>query len=152
VNVLSLLVFVLVVMALWRWRAGREPDFPRWTLGFPLLVVFLLVNKVYSPQYSLWLLPWFALALPDVRLFVAFELADVAVFVTRFSWFGTMAAGEGDPAFAGYHGGSLGAFQTALVVRALILVACVVAWMIRSGERAEEAQAEALRPLLAEAG
>ena len=49
---------------------------------------FLLTNKVYSPQYGLWLLPLFALALPDLRAFVAFAVADVAVFVTRFWWFG----------------------------------------------------------------
>jgi uncharacterized membrane protein len=151
-DLVSLAVIVASVAGVWWLRALRDPGFPAWTLGFPVIALFLLFNKVYSPQYSLWLLPWFALALPDVRLFVAFELADVAVFVTRFSWFGTMAAGAGDPAFAGFHGASLGAFQTALVVRALILVACVVAWVVRSGERAEETQAEALRPLLAEAG
>ena len=43
------------------WKARRDPSFPRWTIGVPLLICFLLTNKVYSPQYSLWLLPWFAL-------------------------------------------------------------------------------------------
>ena len=52
-----------------------------------LIVCFLLFNKVYSPQYSLWLLPWFALAVPSWWAFVAFELADVGVFVTRFHGF-----------------------------------------------------------------
>ena len=84
---------------MWRCKARRDPGFPRWTLGFPLIVLFLLTNKVYSPQYSLWLLPWFALALPHLRLFVAFEAADVAVFVTRFSWFG--AARRDHNGFAG---------------------------------------------------
>jgi hypothetical protein len=94
----------------------------RWTLGFPILVLFLLSNKVYSPQYSLWLLPWFALALPDLRLFAAFEAADVAVFVTRFWWFAELSGFDGTP---------LGAFELAVLVRALILVACVVAWVRR---------------------
>ena len=44
---------------------------------------------MYSPQYSLWLLPWFALTMPNLRRFVAFEITDVAVFVTRFWFFGT---------------------------------------------------------------
>ena len=88
VNLASLGLFVGWVVG----RLGRQgearPGFPRWTLGFPILVLFLLTNKVYSPQFSLWLLPWFALAFPRLGWFVAFELADVAVFVTRFSWFG----------------------------------------------------------------
>ncbi len=57
--------------------------------------MFLLSNKVYSPQYGLWLLPWFALVLPRLRLFLAFAIADVAVFVTRFSWFGRLQGAPG---------------------------------------------------------
>jgi uncharacterized membrane protein len=152
VNVLSLGLLVALVIVLWRWRALREPDFPRWTLGFPVIVVFLLVNKVYSPQYSLWLLPWFALALPDLRLFVAFEAADVAVFVTRFSWFGRLSAESGDPAFAGYHGVPLWAYQAALVGRAAILVICLVAWAVRSRSNEPDEEVITGRELLAEAG
>ena len=88
VNVASIGLFVGWVAVVWVLKARREPGFPRWTLGFPILVIFLLTNKVYSPQFSLWLLPWFALAFPRLGWFVAFEIADVAVFVTRFSWFG----------------------------------------------------------------
>ena len=61
----------------WALRAHRFPGFPRWTLGFPLIAIFLLSNKVYSPQYGLWLVPWFALALPGLGRFLAFEIADV---------------------------------------------------------------------------
>jgi hypothetical protein len=113
--------------------AGARPTFPRWTLAFPLIVAFLLTNKVYSAQYSLWLLPWFALALPSLRLFVAFEVADIAVFVTQFSWFGTASRDQGVPGFDGFAGPPLGALELALVARALVLVACLVAW-IRSKE------------------
>jgi uncharacterized membrane protein len=122
VNVLSALLFVVLVAVVWRWKIARDPGFARWTLGFPLLVLFVLSSKVYSPQYSLWLLPWFALALPDLRLFAAFELADVAVFVTRFSWFAELA---------GFGGTPIGAFEIAVVVRAVILLVCVVAWVRR---------------------
>lgn len=122
INVLSAVVFVVLVALVWRWKLGRDPGFPRWTLGLPVLILFLLSNKVYSPQYGLWLLPWFALALPDRRLFVAFELADVAVFVTRFSWFAELT---------GFGGVPIGAFEIAVVVRAIVLVVCVVAWARR---------------------
>jgi hypothetical protein len=115
-------LFVALVAVVWRWKALREPGFPRWTLGFPIMVLFLLSNKVYSPQYGLWLLPWFAIALADLRLFVAFELADVAVFVTRFSWFGE---------YSGFGGLPIGAFEVAVLIRAAVLIVAVVAWVRR---------------------
>ena len=147
INRLSLALFVGSAIAVWLLRRRLRPDFSRWTLAFPILVLFLLTNKVYSPQYGLWLLPWFALALPNQWLFVAFEVSDVAVFVTRFTWFGRMAGDSGSPEFAGFHGATLGAFQIALVVRAAILVACLVAWILRREPVPERARAEVPREL-----
>jgi uncharacterized membrane protein len=152
VNVLSISVLVAGVAVVWGWRAVRDPGFPRWMLGFPVIALFLLANKVYSPQYSLWLLPWFALALPNLWLFAAFEVADVAVFVTRFSWFGRLSAQIGVPGFAGYHGAPLWLFQAALVARAAVLLVCLVAWARRRESGGSNEEAVALRPLLAEAG
>ncbi len=137
INVESIGLFIAVACVLWFARSAREPRFPAWTFAFPLLVAFLLTNKVYSPQYGLWLLPWFALALPNPTLFVLFELSDVAVFLTRFLWFGRLAADSGDQAFAGFHGPPLGAFEFAVVIRALVLIACLVAWVL--GERGRHA-------------
>ncbi|RPJ13025.1 MAG: DUF2029 domain-containing protein, partial [Actinobacteria bacterium] len=117
INLASLVMFVAWVAFVWVIKSRRDPGFPRWTLGFPILVLFLLTNKVYSPQFSLWLLPWFALAFPQLGWFVAFEIADVAVFVTRFSWFGTYVGI--DDGFAGL---PLGVFQIAVGIRAAILV------------------------------
>jgi uncharacterized membrane protein len=128
-NVVSIVAFVGLAAGIWFLRRARNPDFPRWTFGLPLIIAFLLSNKVYSPQYGLWLLPWFALALPNPWLFGAFELADVAVFVTRFTWFGRLAHESGSQGFYGYHGVPLGAFELAVVIRAAILVACLVAWI-----------------------
>src|SRR5207244_6882152 len=130
-DVAAVIAFLGLLGAIWTARARRDPGFDRWTLGFPVIALFLLTNKVYSPQYGLWLLPWFALAFPDLRLFLAFEAADIAVFVTRFSWFGRLAAQSGDQAFAGYTGLPIRAFEIAVVVRAVILLACVVAWIMR---------------------
>jgi uncharacterized membrane protein len=122
INAASLLGFVSLSALVYAIKRWRHPDFPRWTLMFPILVIFLLLNKVYSPQYSLWLLPGFALVLNSVPLFVAFELADIWVFVTRFSYFGTIS---------GLSGGSIEAFQVAVVARAIVLVACLVAYVRR---------------------
>ena len=92
-----------------------------------MIVLFLLSNKVYSPQYGLWLLPFFALGAADLRTFVVFEAADVAVFVTRFSFFGRLTGVGGLP---------FGAFEIAIAVRTLILIWCVVGWVRRSVRRA----------------
>lgn len=121
-NVASAVLFAGATGLVWWLKARREPDFARWTLGLPILIAFLLTNKVYSPQFSLWLLPWFALTLPDLRLFAAFSAAEVAVFLTRFSWLGR---------FLGFDGLPLGAFEIALLARAVVLVWCVVAWIGR---------------------
>lgn len=127
VNLASAGLFVGALALVWWLRRRRFPSFPRWTLGFPLIALFLLTNKVYSPQYGLWLLPWFAIALPGLRRFVAFEVADVAVFVTRFSWFGRL---EGGPTT----GAPQGLFEAMVVVRAVVLVWCVASWARRSHE------------------
>ncbi|MGA9159681.1 MAG: glycosyltransferase 87 family protein [Actinomycetota bacterium] len=124
VNAASLGMFVAWIAVVWVLKTRREPGFPRWTLGFPILVLFLLTNKVYSPQFSLWLLPWFALAYPNLGWFVAFEIADVAVFVTRFSWFGRYIGV--DDGFAGL---PIGVFEIAVAVRAVILAVCVIGWV-----------------------
>jgi uncharacterized membrane protein len=125
INVLSLALFAGLALLVWRLKMSRAPEFPRWTFGFPLLVLFLLTSKVYSPQYGLWLLPWFALAVPGLRRFAAFEAADIAVFVTRFAFFGQMSRDIGGwvDAF------TIGWFQIALLVRAGVLVWCLAGWV-----------------------
>jgi len=138
INVLSLGIFVASLILVWALKTRREPGFARWTLGFPLLVLFLLSNKVYSPQYGLWLLPWFALGAADLRAFIAFEAADVAVFLTRFSFFGRLS---------GFGGLGFGWFEIAVAARTLILVWCVVAWIRRTAPEVPDlAQAAVAQP------
>jgi uncharacterized membrane protein len=124
VNELSLVAFVVLVGAVWAIKAKVRPGFPVWTLGYPMIVVFLLTNKVYSPQYGLWLLPWFVLALPNVWAWGAFEVADVLVFVTRFHWFATYPA----------LGAPWARFQVALWARAAILLGTLVLWIRHDAE------------------
>jgi uncharacterized membrane protein len=145
VNVLSAGVFVLGSSLVWFVKTRREPDVPRWTFGLPLIIVFLLTSKVYSPQYGLWLLPWFALAMPRLgrlspfKLFVLFEVTDVAVFVTRFTWFATLS-----PYFEG--GAPKWAFQLAVLARAAVLVTCLVAYTRQRSPQLEPHRAPALEP------
>lgn len=119
INLLSTVLLGASVALVWWWRRRDEPDFARWTLAFPIMALFLLTTKVYSPQYSLWLLPLFATAFPRPAYFGAFSLADVAVNWFLFSWFG---AGNGETGVLLY------AYQVAVIARALVLAACVIAW------------------------
>ena len=99
--------------------AERRPRLPQ--LVFLVVAAFLLTNKVYSPQYSLWLLPLFALTMPNLRRFVAFEITDVAVFVTRFWFFGTYTGVMALP--------QQWWFEVALGARAIVLIWCLVGWV-----------------------
>ena len=90
---------------------------------------------MYSPQFSLWLLPWLVLVLPNPRRFLAFEAADVAVFLTRFSFFGDLTGIGGVPQWV---------FETAVVIRAAVLVWCVIAWVREPSRRLPAERAVAL--------
>jgi glycosyl transferase family 87 len=137
INLLSVVALVVIVGLVWVAKRHREPDFPRWQLAFPILVAVLLVGKVYSPQFTLWLLPWFALVVPELRRFIAFEAADLAVFVTRFSFFGHLTGVGGVPEWI---------FETALAVRAAVLIWCIAAWVRGPSRRLPDEDRE---PMLA---
>ena len=62
--------------------ALTAPEPPRLAqLVFLAVAAFLLVNKVWSPQYTLWLLPLAVLARPRVRELAIWQAAEVAYFV-----------------------------------------------------------------------
>jgi uncharacterized membrane protein len=73
------------------WRRGRQTGvFPFVQVCGAMLAAFLLFNKVHSPQYALWLLPFFALIGAGWRPWVlwgAYSIADLAVYVGIFRWF-----------------------------------------------------------------
>ena len=92
-------------------------------------------------QVERGLLPWFGLALPKLgrltpfRMFVLFEIADVSVFVSRFSWFGVYDGGSIGGLFGGF-------FEIALLARAAVLVACLVAYLRNRVPAPEELAAQ----------
>ncbi len=59
--------------------ARRRPRLPQ--LVFLVVASFLLVNKVYSPQYVLWLLPLAVLARPRWRDLLIWQACEVFYFV-----------------------------------------------------------------------
>lgn len=81
VNMLSLVLFALACLAV-GWfglSARRRPRFAQ--LAFLVVAAFLLTNKVWSPQYSLWLLPLAVLAVPRWRPLLLWQASEAIVWV-----------------------------------------------------------------------
>ena len=78
--------------------ARRTPRIPQ--LAFLVVLGFLLVNKVYSPQYVLWLLPLAVLARPRWRDIVVWTAAEVfyfgAVWLYLGGWTASSVSGAPD--------------------------------------------------------
>lgn len=72
-------------------------------LFFRAIVVILLWTQLYSPQYSIWLLPIFVLLLPKRGLFLLLAAGDVLVWLTVFPF--SLAPSE--PLLAGMLAGVL---------------------------------------------
>jgi len=118
-NALTFAAFLAGSVIAWLLVTRAAPHIPRWQLGFPILVVFFLTNKVYSPQYSLWILPWFALVLPRVRWFLLYAIVDIGIYVTTFGWQQHLAQSGGLP---------LWPLHLFVVARAVVLVSMLMAF------------------------
>ncbi|WP_236573225.1 glycosyltransferase family 87 protein [Nocardia caishijiensis] len=86
-NSVSLLLFVLACagIAYLALTANRRPRLAQ--LCFLVVAAFLLTNKVWSPQYSLWLVPLAVLALPHRRILLAWMTIDALVWVPRMFYY-----------------------------------------------------------------
>lgn len=86
-NAVSAVLFVLCCVGICV-VALRAPQPPRVaSLAFLTVATFLLVNKVWSPQYSLWLVPLAVLALPRWRLLLAWMAVDALVWAPRMYYY-----------------------------------------------------------------
>jgi uncharacterized membrane protein len=121
INVVSWLFFGL-------WCLGvaalglTSPANPRLAqLGFLIVAGFLLINKVYSPQYVLWLLPLAVLARPRWRDLLIWQAGEILYFASVWWYLGGYLA----PAA----GGDAGFYWAATLIRMaaeLYLIAMVV--------------------------
>ncbi|WP_406210342.1 glycosyltransferase family 87 protein [Streptomyces decoyicus] len=101
--------------------APRRPRFAQ--LAFLVVALFILTNKVYSPQYVLWLTPLAALARPRWRDFLIWQACEVMYFLGI--WMYLAYTGSGDK----HQGLPLEGYQLAIVlhlVGTLYLCAVVV--------------------------
>jgi uncharacterized membrane protein len=76
VNQLNIVIFagLCLSIAILGLMAPRPPRFAQ--LAFLVVAAFLLINKVYSPQYVLWLLPLVALARPRLRDWLIWQACE----------------------------------------------------------------------------
>lgn len=123
VSIASLLLFSFGCLFFLRlgWLRRTEPGgYPVLATGLGILSVFLLVSKVHSPQYALWLVP--VLAMLDVRwrFVLAYFAADAAVFVSGFYFFTVMQ--HPNPAWQGI-------FEVSVWMRASALVLLMLSAM-----------------------
>ncbi len=106
------------------------------SVAFLVVLAFLMTNKVYSPQYVLWLLPLLALARPRWRDWMIFTAGELIYYVAIW-WHlaGRLAPGDGsaDQAYWLAVAIRLGceAWVAAIVIRGILRPA---ADPVRSGE------------------
>ncbi|MFI8241023.1 glycosyltransferase family 87 protein [Streptomyces sp. NPDC085866] len=72
--------------------APRRPRFAQ--LAFLMVAAFIVTNKVYSPQYVLWLVPLAVLARPKWRDFLIWQACEVAYFLGIWMYLAYTTSGD----------------------------------------------------------
>jgi uncharacterized membrane protein len=124
-------VAVLVGVGLLVLFARRRPRLPQ--VLFLLVAGFLLVNKVNSPQYVLWLVPLAVLARPRWRMFLLWQATEALLLVARFYFFVNNDASIDERSPEGI---PISAFFTTVWVRDVALV-LLMAFVVRDVLRPE---------------
>jgi uncharacterized membrane protein len=103
--------------------APRRPRLPQ--LIFLLTAAFLLTNKVWSPQYVVWLVPLVVLARPRIGGYLLWQAAEVAYFYAIWGYLIFVIKGGApfpDAVSPGWYFAALIArFLTVLLLSALVI-------------------------------
>jgi hypothetical protein len=135
---LVLLSFALAAaVGWWRWR--RTGVYPWVGVSAAMLCGFLLLHKVHSPQYVLWLLPFFALLRVPWGLVAGYLLADICMGIGIFRWFHTLHIQDG---FGIYDGFAAQALVIGVWGRAALLVVLFVVFLRTSDALVEDTAEE----------
>ena len=81
------------------WAAPQRPRMAQ--LCFLIVASFILLGKVYSPQFVIWLIPLVALAYPRLRVFVIWQAVEV--FHWAAVWMMSAKITSGGTFGAGHH-------------------------------------------------
>jgi len=80
----ALFALLLIAIAVLVKKAPTTPNIAQ--ISFLILAAFVITNKVYSPQYVLWLVPLAVLARPNWRDFLIWQFGEVIYFAAIW-WF-----------------------------------------------------------------
>ena len=134
------LVVIGTVVACFAGWLRRRPSFPFVQVCGAILCAFLLANKAHSPQYALWLLPFFCLLRLRWGWWVAYLAIDVCFYVGLFRWY--YAIGQGDTYGIAYQALVVGVWGRIVMLALLFVV------MLRSetalGSEHERGQGQAV--------
>ncbi|WP_260194312.1 glycosyltransferase family 87 protein [Actinophytocola gossypii] len=98
---LVLASFVLACGIGWL-RYQKEGTYPWIAVSAAMLCGFLLLHKVHSPQYTLWLVPMFVLLRIRWGWIAAYLVADIAMGIGIFRWFYEIFYGNAGGIFDGF--------------------------------------------------
>lgn len=91
--VLIAVAFLAAAYIGWQRYATGEV-YPWVAVSAAMLCGFLVFHKVHSPQYTLWLIPFFVLLAVPWQVVVAYLFADMAIGVGVFRYFYLLGSGE----------------------------------------------------------
>ncbi|WP_431469097.1 hypothetical protein [Sphingosinithalassobacter sp. LHW66-3] len=120
-NLLAAMIFLTGASAIVAlgWRRHRER---LWVLFPPVLAWFMLTNKVYSPQFDLWLYPLLLLTAPRLWPVALFLVGGIWAYFAEFWW------------FAGIEGAALAASHADIALAALLRGGAML-WLIADALR-----------------
>jgi hypothetical protein len=129
IGVLSPLLMLIsfVVACAFGWvRYQKSGTYPWVAVSAAMLCGFMLLHKVHSPQYTLWLLPMFVLLRIRWGWIVAYFAADLAMGIGIFRWYYEIYYGKHGGIFDGL---SAQAVMVGVWGRAALLVGLFCAFL-----------------------